>query len=281
MQPSSTIRIAILDMYNGIPNQGMRCVHEILEEFQTEHQLPMETTVYDVRVKNELPALEAFDICISSGGPGSPVETIDTDWDKKWCALMDSIFEHNRVTNDASKKKYVFFICHSYQMACRHFGLGKVVKRHSTAFGVFPTHKLDAGSTDPIFSGLSEPFYTVEHRDYQVIQPSLERFEQMGAEVLAIEKDRPHVDFERATVAIRFSKEAVGTQFHPEADGIGMRVHLAKPEQRASIVEKYGEEKYNETLDRLDDPDKIILTQSVIIPNFLLDSVEALMGVEC
>ena len=49
-------------------------------------------------------------------------------------------------------KKFVFLICHSFQLACRYFEIGEVIKRKSTAFGVFPIHMLKyQGKTDPIF----------------------------------------------------------------------------------------------------------------------------------
>ena len=40
----------------------------------------------------------------------------------------------------------------------------------------------------------------------------------MGAKILCIEKERPHVPYERAVMGIRFNEYMIGTQFHPEAD---------------------------------------------------------------
>jgi GMP synthase-like glutamine amidotransferase len=50
----------------------------------------------------------------------------------------------------------------------------------------------------------------------------------LGVTILRLEKERPHVNLERAIMAIRFSKEVFGTQFHPEADGEGMLRYLQK-----------------------------------------------------
>lgn len=54
----------------------------------------------------------------------------------------------------------------------------------------------------------------------------------MGASILAIEKARPHVPYERAMMALRFNENMIGTQFHPEADAIGMSLHLKTPERK-------------------------------------------------
>ncbi|MNY44401.1 hypothetical protein D3C86_1794290 [compost metagenome] len=38
------------------------------------------------------------------------------------------------------------------------------------------------------------------------------------------------------------------------------------------MIENYGMEKYLETVDRINDEDKIVLTQSQILPRFLSDA---------
>lgn len=257
-------------MNDGRPNQGMRCIHALVSDFIHRRHGIVET--YDVRGHNQLPDLEDFDILISSGGPGSPLETVHEDWDKKWCGLMDDILLHNQLSEN---KKHVFLICHSFQMACRHWQVGEVVKRNSLAFGIFPTHKVEDAFGDSIMDAMPDPFWSVEHRYFQVVQPDEQRLVEMGAKVVAIEKDRPHVPYERATVAIRFSPEVFGTQFHPEADADGMRLHFSKPEQRELIIQNHGEAKYYSLLDHLDDPDKIMLTYNLMIPTFLENAVKA------
>ena len=61
----------------------------------------------------------------------------------------------------------------------------------------------------------------------------------------------------------------IATQFHPEADAVGVRALLLKDEKKKEVVSEHGLDKYNEMLERLEDPDKITLTQNTIIPNFL------------
>jgi hypothetical protein len=92
---------------------------------------------------------------------------------------------------------------------------------------------------------------------------------EMGARVLAIEKERPHVPLERAIMAVRFSEYMIGTQFHPEADAVGMSMYLQREDRKATVVAEYGEEKWRSMIEQLDDPDKIRWTYSHVIPNFL------------
>ena len=136
----SPVKVAILDLYDNHPNQGMRCIKEIIEE----HNLPY--TVYDVRAKYEIPALD-YDIFISSGGPGNPLVG-DGVWEKQYFALIDSLNEHN--SKSGTKKKYVFFICHSFQMVMHHFRLANVTQRKSPSFGVLPVHKTQEGLKEKI-----------------------------------------------------------------------------------------------------------------------------------
>lgn len=262
------IRLAILDLYDNTPNQGMRCIKSIVQQFSA----ITEWRVFDVRGKGEVPDM-SYDIFISTGGPGSPLDG-DGVWDVRYYDWLQQAWDWNR--KEGRSKKHVFFICHSFQMACRHFRVGKVVPRRSTSFGTFPCHKTDAGVADPLLYGLDNPFYVADFRDWQVIQPDVARLEAMGAEILALEKIRPHVPLERALMAIRFSREFIGTQFHPEADPDGMIEHFLDPERRRKIVAEHSERKYLRMMDHLRDPDKISLTHEIVLPGFLRRALRAL-----
>jgi len=163
----------------------------------------------------------------------------------------------------------VLFICHSFQLACRHYSIARVTNRKSTAFGVFPVHMLEGAGEEPVFQGLRDPFYAVDSRSYQVIQPDPQRLAELGGQVLAIEKERPHVPLERAIMAVRFNEYMIGTQFHPEADAAGMSMYLQREDRKATVIAEHGEEKWKSMIEQLDDPDKIRYTYSHIIPNFL------------
>ncbi|MBL7744890.1 MAG: GMP synthase [Chitinophagaceae bacterium] len=261
------IRIAILDLNEGRPNQSMRCIRQILHEWAEDNSTVIQQTEFDVRVKNELPDT-SFDIYISSGGPGDPLSTRFDDWDINWNRWLNEMERWNNNPSNA-RKKHIFFICHSFQLASRYFNIGVLRKRRSTAFGVFPVHMLEDGKDETVFDGLRDPFYAVDSRDYQLVQPNLSLLNEMGAQILCIEKDRPHVPYERAVMGIRFNEYMIGTQFHPEADPVGMSRHLQTEEKRKIVIESYGEEKLNNMLEHLSDPDKIMWTYSRILFNFL------------
>ncbi|MCG8331023.1 MAG: homoserine O-succinyltransferase [Chitinophagales bacterium] len=263
-----SLRLAILDMYDDTPNQGMRCIKDIIKRF--EHALDWE--VFDVRNKGEVPGLD-FDIYISTGGPGSPHDG-DGSWDVAYYNWLQAVWEWNLVPDN--QKKQVFFICHSFQMAMKHFKLCEVTGRKSQSFGTFRCHMTDAGVSEPLFDGLPNPFYVADFRDWQCIQPDLDRFDAMGAKILALEKIRPHVPLERAIMAVRFSEDFFGVQFHPEADPGGMLEHFTKPGRRDAIVDEHGREKYLRMIEHLNDSDKIGLTHEVILPMFLNRAIHKL-----
>lgn len=275
-EDKKSVRIAILDMYEGYENQGMRCLRQIINDFGKHNSLLVEFDEFDVRLKNETPDT-GYDIYISSGGPGSPWESEGNEWEKVYFNWLNTIEEWNN--NPANpQKKYVFFICHSFQLVCRHWKLANVCKRNSTAFGVFPVHLLEDGTHEPVFNGLSDPFYAVDSRDWQVIEPQMDILYR-GAKILCIEKDRPHVPLERAIMAMRFNEYFFGTQFHPEADAIGMSMYLQTEEKKKTVIENHGYEKWESMLKHLNDPDKILWTYSHILPNFLNIAVNSLQPV--
>ncbi len=270
------VKVAILDLYEGKANQGMRCIRTILHEWALANNLELESKEFDVRLNNEVPD-NSFDIYISSGGPGDPLISRYEDWDISWCRWLDRMTRWN-ANPSTEQKKYIFFICHSFQLASRYFNTGLVCKRKSTSFGVFPIHMLEAGKDEPVFDCLQDPFYAVDSRDYQVIQPNHDLLNEMGASILCIEKSRPHVPYERAVMGMRFNEYMIGTQFHPEADPVGMSHHLQTEEKRQTVIENHGEDKLRSMLEHLEDPDKIAWTYSHILPNFLNQAVEQVHG---
>jgi homoserine O-succinyltransferase/O-acetyltransferase len=270
LKEKKIIRIAILDLYQGMANEGMRCIRDIIKLFATKNKVEVVTDEFEVRLKSQVPDM-SYDIFISTGGPGSPLDSEGSDWEKAYFTWLQQVLDWNTT---AKPKKHSFFICHSFQLACRHFAIGNVCKRKSTAFGVFPIHLLTDGKNEPVFKGMTDPFYAVDSRDYQVIQPNAETFWKTPATVLAIEKDRPHVPLERAIMAVRFNKYMIGTQFHPEADAVGMSMYLQMEEKKQTVIENYGEEKWQSMIEQLNDPDKIRLTNAHLLPNFLKIAVE-------
>jgi GMP synthase-like glutamine amidotransferase len=270
------IRIALLDLYEGVPNEGMRCLRSLIQEWGQAKECSVELHEFEVRQQEQLPDI-SYDVYISSGGPGSPLESAGSSWENKYFDWIKIIDSYNR--SGKGTPKHILFICHSFQLACRYFGIGEVCPRKSTAFGIFPIHLLEEGHHEPVFEGLKDPFYSVDSRDFQVIQPNHARLRELGAHILAIEKNRPHVPYERAMMAVRFNPYFIGTQFHPEADALGMQMYLQRADKKATIIENHGEAKWTSMVEHLQDPDKILWTYTHVLPNFLNHATEELSAI--
>lgn len=278
LSEKKSIKVAILDLNDGAPNQGMRCIREILNQYGEANYLDLQWDEFDVRQKSEVPDATQYDIYISSGGPGSPLESEGSEWENRYFNWLTQVENWNNNPENL-QKKFVFFICHSYQLICRHYKIATISKRKSTSFGVFPMHLLEAGKNETVFEGLGDPFYAVDSRDYQVTAPDYVQLAALGSSILCIEKERPHIPLERAIMAVRFNEYMIGTQFHPEADAIGMSMYLQKEDKKKNIIEAYGEEKWASMIEQLNDPDKILWTYAHVLPNFLNQSVEHLQAV--
>ncbi|KUG25041.1 hypothetical protein ASZ90_005144 [hydrocarbon metagenome] len=269
------IKIAVLDLYNGEENQGIRCIKDIINETSDRFDdAELIFSLFDLRAKNEIPNLD-YDIYISSGGPGSPFEGEGSEWENKYFGLLSNIDEYNKRSEN---KKFVFFICHSFQLMARHYRFAKVTSRHSPSFGIMEIYKVSSGFIEPLFHKLNDPFYGADFREYQVVQPRFEVLNKLGARIIAIEKERPHVQYERAIMGVRISDEIVGLQFHPEADPASMLFHLHKPERKEQVVKKYGEKKYFEMLSLAEDPNALKMTRNNVLPEFLNNAVKTIIS---
>jgi homoserine O-succinyltransferase len=256
MSQSTPIHIAVLDLYEGSTNMGMDCIMDILDDWSKKHAITITNTVFDVRVKNELPD-SSFDLYISSGGPGSPIDTKDQVWDIAYCNWLDQMF---------ASKKPVLLICHSFQLACRHFNIGKVGLRKSKQLGILPIHPT---TPHAIFDQLPDPFFAMESRLYQITEPNDEKIEIMGATIIALEKIRPQLPYERALMAVAFNQTMIGVQFHPEATQERLLTYFNTAVIKTAVIEDFSEEKWNQIMLSLEDDTKIKHTCSKFIPNFL------------
>ena len=261
------IKLALLDLYKGEPNLHIGAIEELLSDY--EGQFKWER--FDVRKDGVVPALSDFDIFISSGGPGDPLLG-EGEWQAKWHHWLDELWAHN--LQSSGKKKYAFFICHSFQMLCHHFKLGEITMRETTSFGLFPVYPTDAARKDPIFGKLPDPFYVADFRDFQVINPDPFQFKAIGAEMLALEKERSLATSKRALMAIRMSDEIIGVQFHPETHLQGMYSHFQDESKTIHLINKIGKKKFEQMIRDLYDPNKIQLTYKVLMPTFLENALE-------
>ena len=271
------IKVATIDLYNNERNEGIRCIKEIVGEAKLRNDdKEISYQVFDTRFKGEIPGIEN-DIFISSGGPGSPFEGEGTKWEKDYFNMIQIIWDHNH--NNPERKKYFFFICHSFQMMGRFFKFGIVNQRHSKSFGVMPFTLTEEGKGDLILDGLSNPFYAADIRQFQVIDPDKKVMDELGAKILSYEIVDDNEKAQAALAAVRISKEIVGTQFHPEADPDSMLYHFKQDERKKQVVDKYGEERYTEMIQILEKPDTIRKTRSTVIPSFLNNAIDELSAV--
>jgi GMP synthase-like glutamine amidotransferase len=256
MSPSTSIHIAVLDLYDGSANMGMECIKDILEDWSKKYSVKIITTYFDVRVNNEIPE-DSFDIYISSGGPGSPIDSASQTWDIAYCNWLDRMYALN---------KPVLLICHSFQLACRHFNIGKVGLRKSKQLGILPIHPT---TPHTIFEELPDPFFAMESRLYQITEPNDKKIASMGATIIALEKIRPQLPYERALMAVAFSDTMIGVQFHPEATQERLLAYFNTDAIKSVVFDDFSEEKWNQIMLALEDDAKIKHTCSKFIPNFL------------
>jgi homoserine O-succinyltransferase len=256
MYKSSPLNIALLDLYDGSANMGMDCIKEILFDWSKASNVAIQVTPFDVRAKNELPD-DSFDLYLSSGGPGSPIDTSEMQWDINYCHWLDQMFE---------LKKPVLLICHSFQLACRHFDIGKVGLRKSKQLGILPIHPT---ATHPIFGQLSDPFFALESRLYQITEPNDEKIQAIGASIIALEKNRPQLPYERALMAVAFNDNMIGVQFHPEATQERLVQYFETDAIKTAVLEDFSIDKWEQIMLSLQDPNKIEHTCRHFIPNFL------------
>ncbi len=254
------LKLAVIDMYNNESNLGLKSITDLLDSRFAD----ISYSVFNLRGEMQLPDL-SFDIYISTGGPGHPLDGVE-DWGRPYFDLLDDLVAHNR---SSWRQKLVFFICHSYQIACHHFGLGKITRRPRESFGIFPVRKTLEGRTDHLFQYLPDPFYAADFRKYQVTRPNFDRLGDLQAEILAIEHEARLPHSPAAIMAFRLGTSIYGTQFHPEAYPEGMYEHIMKPDRRTQIIEDHGATVYEEMLFHLRDPIKLNLTYQKILPQFL------------
>lgn len=274
---SKEINVAIIDLYNNERNEGMRCIKEIVSaQDHLINSTPISYKVFDTRYKDEIPSMD-FDIYISSGGPGSPFDGKGKKWDSDYFQLLDNIWSLNQ--NNPDRKKYIFFICHSFQMMARYFKFAEVTERYEKSFGILPFVLTEAGRIDPVLKNLTDPFFAADFRQYHVINPDEKIMDELGAKILAIEDPAEVKGHQQALMAVRISNEIMGTQFHPEADTESMLYHFKQDDRKKQVTDKYGERRYEDMLKLLEDPNATKLTRKTVLPTFLRMAIEELNAV--
>ena len=274
--PQIAVRVEVLDMNNGARNIGVRNIKRIIEQFghkvRAAHlQVDFEVTHFHVRDRNEVPDA-GFDIYLCSGGPGSPLEDHGMEYEVKFFKLLDQLVDHN-LTKD--NKKFVFGICHSFQMMVKKFAVAELTKRDTRRIGVVPIIKTRDGENDLLFEGLQEKFYAFDNRDWQAVNPAHQKLKDLGASILSYESNGHAIG--EAVTAIRYTPEIETVQFHPEAEKHGILMRFSDPEERKYIVDMLGDAKFDELIQALNNPNKLMKTYKTILPGFLWRSYNQLM----
>ncbi len=254
------LRLAILDLF---PEDSLLAARAV-ERHLTHRAERLDVVRFSVRKKGELPSgdFQAYlvlgaDTEVDLPAPPIPWVTDFLDW------LVP--FTNASAIHQAP----CLLIGNAYALACRHFRLGEVSARHRPAYGVYPVHLTDVGIDEPLFAGLDTPFYAADFRRHQLVQPDINRFAELGAEMLLLEKVRPHVPLERAILGVRFSPALVGMHIHPEVDPGLMRKLLKDPIKREQVLEEHGEEKYQKMLKYLNETKNLEGANRRLIQNFL------------
>lgn len=275
--PEQHLKVAILSMYMNQESQGMKYLRLLLEnEAYSFPDLSISYKVFATRESNELPRLSDFDLFISTGGPGDPHDGIGQEWENNYFEFLRNFQAHN-ASNGQSK--FLFSICHSFQLLCRFFDIAKVVPRPQTCFGIHACRLEKSGKEDALFGKLPDPFLIVENRNWQCVLPDHKKMESLGIQILAKELNPVSAGAEPALLALRISPFWVATQFHPETNPVEMRRVFSEGKKVQEVLAKYGPLKMPETLGFLDQKNPSLFdTFQCLLPEFIKSAAISKFG---
>jgi hypothetical protein len=272
------LKLCLVDMNNGVPNEATRCFRRLFEGFMRkvrEANPGLEVRLRHVQPRNlgELPQ-DDVDLVLSSGGPGSPFD----GWEENWCSgyrrFLDTVVERNQ--QDWTQAPGLFVVCHSYEIAVSHFEVARMAQRDSLKFGVFPAYPTEAGQRSALFEPFGDRLFTWEHRRWEAVDLDARRLSALGGEVLATESRPGGADKGQALTALCFAPGLVGTQFHPEADRPGVIAWMNRPEHAEALKDAYGNSLYERMMKTLEDPTRLGKTFALLIPGWLARRFNAL-----
>lgn len=275
------LRLCLVDMNNGVPNQAIRCFHVLVERFfglVRRHNPDLCASVAHVQPRNlgEVPPADC-DLYLCTGGPGSPFDGYDQPWCTGFRRLLDGLVEedlHRDCAGDAMGRG-ALLLCHSFELAVLHFGVAQMVPRPTRKFGVMPVYPTEEGQRSPLLARFGDRLFVWEHRNWQAVALDEPRLHALGGELWARES-RDGRSKGEGLMAFRFAPLIEGVQFHPEADRHGALSWLLRPEQAAAAHAAYGEEMYRRMLRTLDDPERLARTFALLIPGWLVRRFNAL-----
>jgi homoserine O-succinyltransferase/O-acetyltransferase len=268
MQP---LRLSLVDMNNGVPNEAVRCFKRLFESFVARVQAAnprLTITLEHVQPRNlgQLPSSKA-DLILSSGGPGSPHD----GWEEPWCTgyrrFLDSVVD--RAAQHPDTAPATFVVCHSFEISVQHFRVAEMTSREGLKFAIFPAYVTAEGQHTNYLEPFGDRLFVWEHRRWQAAALDAGRLAALGGAVLARESRPGRVDKGEALLGLRFGPGLEGTQFHPEADRPGVLAWIHRPEHTAALRDAYGNSLLHRMLRTLDDPGRLARTYALLVPGWL------------
>ena len=273
---SRTLRIGLIDMNNGVPNQAIRSFRSIIAAFGERvraRNSGLSVTAVHVQPRNlaELPPTDC-DLYLSTGGPDGPVEGFKEHWATGIRTFFDRIVEGQ--LQHGTSAPALFAVCYSFELAVMHFGIAAMIPRERK-FGIMPVYPTELGLASPMFAPFGDRLFVWEHRSWQAVDMDEKKLEAMGGALLARESRDGHSKGQ-GLMAFRFTRGVEGTIFHPEADRPGVLNWLERPEQAKAVIETYGEVIYRRMCKTVDDPARLARTYALLLPGWLARSFNAL-----
>ena len=264
------IRLCLVDMNNGHQNQAVRCFHVLVDSFFAKVRaknpdVECELVRVEPRNKDELPPTDC-DFYLSTGGPGGPYDHDADPWlvgYKKW---LDAIVE-GQIKHGASAPS-LMGVCYTFELLVRHFEVSAMVPRSTRKFGVMPVYMTEDGLRHPLTARFKDRLFAFEHRNWEAIDLDEKKLASLGGKLLA-QESRDGLSKGRGLLAFDFAPGVEGTQFHPEADKGGVVAWVRQREQAAAFVDAYGRDTYERMLKTLDNPLRLGLTFSTMLPGWL------------
>jgi homoserine O-succinyltransferase/O-acetyltransferase len=273
---SRGLRIGLIDMNNGVPNQAVRSFRSIIAAFAERARarnpgLSVTTAHVQPRNLGEVPPPDC-DLYLSTGGPDSPVDGFKESWAPGVRTFFDRIVDGQQQRGSSAPS--LFVVCYSFELAVMHFGVAAMLPRERK-FGIMPVYPTEEGLASPLFAPFGDRLFVWEHRSWQAVELDEKRLSALGGRLLARESRDGHTKG-RGLMAFRFTQGVEGTIFHPEADRPGVLNWIERPEQAKSVIETYGELVYRRMCKTIDDPTRLARTYALLLPGWMARTFNAL-----
>lgn len=273
---SRSLRIGLIDMNNGVPNQAIRSFRSIIAAFAERVRarnpgLSVTTSHVQPRNLGEAPPADC-DLYLSTGGPDSPVDGFKESWAPSIRSFIDRIVDGQ--LQRGSTAPSLFAVCYSFELTVMHFGLAEMIPRERK-FGIMPVYPTEEGLASPIFAPFGDRLFVWEHRSWQAVELNEKRLKELGGTLLARESRDGHSKG-RGLMAFHFAQGVDGTIFHPEADRPGVLNWLERPEQAKAVIETYGELVYKRMCKTIDDPTRLARTYALLLPGWMARTFNAM-----